>query len=79
MFDTQSLGFDVEIIGYIGSLLVGISLLMTNMERLRYFNFCGCMMFVVYGVFIDALPVALLNAFCAMINIYHVLRLKRVA
>lgn len=67
--------FDVEFIGYLGSLFVGVSLLMTNMKRLRYINFCGCVMFVIYGVFINALPVVFMNAFCALINVYHVLKI----
>ena len=69
--------FDVEIIGYFGSLFVGISLLMTNIKKLRYINFCGCVMFVIYGVFIDALPVVIMNSFCAVINVYHVFKLTK--
>lgn len=69
--------FDFELIGYLGSLFVGISLLMTNMKLLRYINFCGCVMFVIYGMFINAFPVVIMNAFCAMINIYHICRLIR--
>lgn len=68
---------DVELLGYLGSLFVGISLLMTNMKRLRYINFVGCVMFVVYGLFIHAPPVVVMNAFCALINVYHIAQLIR--
>lgn len=65
---------NIEFIGYLGSLFVGISLLMTNMQRLRYINLCGCIMFVIYGVLINAIPVVFMNAFCTMINLYHILK-----
>ena len=68
---------NVELIGYVASVFVGISLLMSNMKRLRYINLIGCLLFTAYGIAINAYPVALMNAFCAMINVYHIFRIIR--
>lgn len=66
-----------DMLGYVASILVGISLLMTDMNRLRYINLVGCMMFVVYGLVIDASPVAIMNGFCALINVHHIVKLHK--
>lgn len=66
-----------DMLGYVASILVGISLLMTDMNRLRYINLIGCVMFVVYGVAIGALPVAIMNGFCVLINVHHIMKLHK--
>ncbi|QYJ78514.1 uroporphyrinogen decarboxylase [Shewanella acanthi] len=67
----------VEIIGYMASVMVAISLMMKNIVWLRWLNFVGCSLFVIYGVFISAWPVAGMNAFVACINIYHLTKIYR--
>ncbi|MGB0892967.1 MAG: uroporphyrinogen decarboxylase [Parashewanella sp.] len=67
----------IEIIGYMASVMVAISLMMKDIVWLRCLNFVGCSLFVVYGVSIDAWPVAGMNAFVACINIYHLAKLVR--
>ncbi|ABN63362.1 uroporphyrinogen decarboxylase [Shewanella baltica OS155] len=67
----------IEIIGYFASVMVAISLMMKNIIWLRWLNFVGCTLFVVYGVFISAWPVAGMNAFVACINIYHLTKIYR--
>lgn len=67
-----------DMLGYLASVFVGISLLMTNMLRLRYINFIGCVMFVIYALAIGALPVAVMNGFCALINVYYIVKLHKV-
>ncbi|MCU7996627.1 uroporphyrinogen decarboxylase [Shewanella glacialipiscicola] len=67
----------VEIIGYFASIMVAISLTMKNIIWLRWLNFVGCTLFVIYGVFISAWPVAGMNAFVAGINIYHLIKIYR--
>lgn len=64
-----------DMLGYLASGFVGISLLMTDMLKLRYINFIGCIMFVIYALIIDALPVAVMNGFCVFINIYYIVKL----
>lgn len=60
-----------ELIGYLASILVAISLMMSQIVRLRVFNLLGALTFSVYGFLIGSLPVALMNAFIVGINIYY--------
>ncbi len=67
----------VEAAGYLASLTVTTSLLMSNMRWLRVINTCGCILFVGYGLVISAFPVVLLNSLCTAINIYHLIKMKK--
>ncbi|QLE84076.1 MULTISPECIES: YgjV family protein [Shewanella] len=67
----------IELIGYSASVMVAISLMMKDIIWLRCLNFTGCTLFVIYGVYISAWPVAGMNAFVACINIYHLIKLYR--
>ncbi|MGL4475722.1 MAG: YgjV family protein [Shewanella sp.] len=67
----------VEILGYFASVMVAISLMMKDIIWLRWLNFVGCVAFTVYGVLILAWPVAVMNAFVAGINIYHLIKINR--
>lgn len=67
----------LELFGYLGSLLVIISMLMTSVMRLRVINTVGSLLFAIYAILIHSYPTALMNLFLAGINIYHLIRLKR--
>ncbi|GGI88001.1 YgjV family protein [Shewanella gelidii] len=67
----------VEVVGYMASVMVAISLMMKNIVWLRCLNFVGCSLFVAYGIAIAAWPVAGMNAFVACINVYHLVKLAR--
>jgi hypothetical protein len=60
-----------EIIGYIASLLVALSLTMRSILRLRLINLAGAVFFTIYGLLIRAYPVAAVNAFIIVINLYY--------
>jgi hypothetical protein len=64
-----------EIIGYMGSLLVAISLAMKSLQRLRIVNMIGAIFFIIYGLLIGALPVALLNLLTLVVNVYNLWRM----
>ncbi len=66
-----------EIIGYIASLLIVVSLLMASVLKLRVINLVGAIVFTVYGLLIGALPVALTNGAIIVIDVYHLVRLAR--
>ncbi|AZQ12179.1 MULTISPECIES: YgjV family protein [Shewanella] len=66
-----------EIVGYMASVMVAISLMMKDIIWLRWLNFIGCSLFVAYGVAITAWPVAGMNAFVACINVYHLIKIYR--
>jgi hypothetical protein len=60
-----------EILGYLASALVAISLMMKSIRRLRIYNLVGSLAFTVYGALIGAYPVAAVNLFIVFINLYY--------
>lgn len=61
----------LELVGYVASALVAISLMMSSIVRLRVVNLLGAATFAVYGLLIDAYPVAVVNVFIVFINLYY--------
>jgi hypothetical protein len=72
MFNVQP----IEWIGYAASITVVISLTMTAIVKLRIINSIGCLLFVVYGLYVKAYPVALANAVIVLINIHNLYKLR---
>ena len=66
-----------EWVGYLASVVVAISLMMANIKKLRWWNLIGAALFVAYAVAIDAIPVALVNFFIVLIDIYYLVKLYR--
>lgn len=66
----------IELVGYAASILIAISLTMTDIYKLRIINSIGCLMFVIYGLNVGAYPVALANAIIIIINIYNLYKLR---
>ena len=60
----------LEILGYAGSVLVAVSLMMSNVWRLRWINLLGASLFMVYGIVVRAYPVALVNAVIVAVDAY---------
>lgn len=60
----------VELIGYLASALVVISLAMTSVVRLRVISLAGSVVFVAYGLLIGSIPVVITNACIAMLNLW---------
>lgn len=65
-----------ELIGYAASALVAVSLLTSNVLRLRVLNLAGAVVFVVYAALTDAWPVLAVNLFVAAIDLWHIISLK---
>jgi GNAT superfamily N-acetyltransferase len=66
-----------EVIGYTASALVAISLMMSSILRLRLINLVGSAAFSLYGLLIHAYPVAAMNGFIVLINIWYLYRMLR--
>ena len=64
-----------ELIGYFGSLLVVVSLLMSSVIKLRIINTLGSLIFCVYAMVIRSYPTAVMNAALVAINIYFLIKL----
>ena len=67
----------VELIGYLGSILVAISLMMKSLLRLRLINLFGALFFTLYGILLKAYPVAVLNGLIVCIDIYYLIQMWR--
>jgi len=67
----------VSLVGYLASVLLGISLLVNNDLRFRWLNTFGCLTFVVYGALIGAYPIILTNAALFLINVFYLVKIYR--
>lgn len=68
-------GLALEVVGYLASVLIAVSLMMTSVVRLRIVNLIGSLTFVVYGILIDALPVVAANVLIIVVNLVFLRRL----
>ena len=67
----------IEAIGYVGSALVLISMLMTSVAKLRLINTFGSLIFTGYALAIQSYPTAAMNFCLALINIYNLAKLLK--
>ncbi len=67
----------VEVIGYLGSALVILSLAQKSILRLRTIGFVASSTFLVYSIAIEAYPIALVNVVAASIHLYYLRKLVR--
>lgn len=65
----------LEWIGYIASLIVLISLLMSSLKKLRWINLFGALVFGVYGFMIGSIPTGLMNVGIVIIDIYYLAKI----
>ena len=65
----------LEYIGYLASAIILVSLLMSSVKKLRWINLFGSFTFVIYGILIEAYPVAVLNIATVAINIYYLIKM----
>lgn len=65
------------ILGYIASILLAISLMVNNDLKFRWLNTLGCLAFIVYGIFISALPVIITNTLLLLINGFYLVKIYR--
>lgn len=65
----------LERLGYLASLIVLISLLMSSILKLRWINLIGSAIFSLYGFLIGAYPVGVMNLGICIINIYYLIKI----
>lgn len=65
----------LELFGYLGSLLVIVSLMMSSVVKLRIFNTIGSAISAAYALIIHSYPLALMNGCLILINIYSLVKL----
>lgn len=68
----------IDFIGYAASFFVVLSfLLKDNVTYIRLTNLVGCVLFVIYGIYIHSVPIILPNAFLIFVQIYYVFFKKK--
>lgn len=65
---------NIEILGTIASVIVLLSFLMKGETKIRIINILGALIFVIYGISINAFSIWFLNG---MLIIIHITKLKR--
>lgn len=60
-----------DIIGYVGSILITVSIMMKSIIRLRIINLCGALSLTIYALVIKAYPIVLMDSVIVMINLYY--------
>ena len=68
--------FVLELIGYTGSLLVIVSMLMTSVVKLRIINTIGSVIFCGYAIAIHSYPTAAMQVCLIIINIINLYKLN---
>lgn len=63
----------VELFGYLGTLLVFISMTTSSMKKLRILNISGSVITVIYSVIISAYPIVFLNLGLSVVNFYKLI------
>ncbi|MCA9917627.1 MAG: YgjV family protein [Anaerolineales bacterium] len=66
-----------ELVGYMASVFVAVSLMMRSVTKLRVINLVGAVLFTVYGLIIAAYPVAVVNGFIVLVNIYYLQQMHK--
>lgn len=69
--------FIVQATGYLASVLLAFSLLVTTDLRFRWLNTGGCVSFIVYGILIGAFPIILTNTILFFINGIALIKIYR--
>ena len=67
----------LELVGWIGSALVILSLAQARVLRFRWLNLAGAVLAVLYNVVLSIWPFAAMNAVIAVIDVYWLTRLYR--
>lgn len=64
----------VELVGYVASALIVVSLTMTSVVRLRLLSLTGALIFVVYGALLPSVPIILTNTAVIAVNAWFLRR-----
>lgn len=64
-----------ELVGYLASGLVVLSLVMASVLRLRIIGFAGALVFSTYGLLIGSIPVLVTNLAIILVHGYHLARI----
>ena len=69
--------FLLELMGYVGTFLTLMSMMMTSVVKLRTWSAIGSFISMIYAVLSGAWPVVFLNVGLIVINLYQLLRMRQ--
>lgn len=69
----------LEIFGWVGSLMVVASLVLSNQLRFRWYNMIGSFIAAAYNAIFSIWPFVVMNGAIVLIDLYWIIRLNRVA
>ncbi len=58
-------------IGYLASVIIVISMMMSSIIKFRWVNLAGALLFSIYGFLIHAIPVGVLNGIIVLVDAYY--------
>ena len=70
----NNINIPLEIFGYVGTVLIIISMLMTSLTKLRIINMCGAVISTIYSIIVGAWPIVVMNVCLLCINMMHVVK-----
>lgn len=65
-----------EVLSFVASIVTAVSLSVKSLYKMRWLNMFGCIGFTIYGALIQAWPLAIVNAYIAIIDAFGIVRLK---
>lgn len=65
----------LQIIGYIASVIIAVSMTLNSIVKFRWVNLFGAATFTAYGILINAYPVAFLNGFIVLTDMFYLIRI----
>jgi hypothetical protein len=71
------LSFLIQFTGYLATLFLAVSLVITNDLKFRWINAAGCFTFMIYGILLQAYPIIITNALLFGINVYYLIKVYR--
>ncbi|MGO4247643.1 YgjV family protein [Paenarthrobacter sp. RAF54_2] len=66
-----------DILGWVGSVLLVISILQTRIDHLRWLNVAACAVLIVYNVWLPSWPMVAMNTALVAINLFNLIRLRK--
>lgn len=65
----------IQIIGYLASVIIAISMTMSSIVKFRWINLVGATSFLTYGILFNSIPIVILNAFIIGVDIFYLFRI----
>ncbi len=64
----------MELMAYMGSVIIFFSFVVKNVKWLRILNNIGCVIFLIYAFYHGRTPLIILNSGVILVNIWHLLK-----